>query len=516
MMPYKGKGCRNASAATERREVMKRSGLRVFCAAILSSLLLASCAGHSPTHDTTAAPPASDTSAESVVPPETDAPETLPDRLPETSFDGYTFHILCMEELSDYYIAEPDDTAHILASAVFERNTAVEERFECAIDYVPLPGFSAGSEGFMAAIVNSVQAASGDYDIVAPNYWYGITLSTQGCYLNLHERQYLDFDNPWWAKGYNDTLTIDGRLFACTGDYDLQQYSSLLVTFFNQKLLADNQLEDPYALVREGRWTFDEMLRMSTAVLSDLDGNGRYNDADLYGLIINKWAIRGLYTAFDMKAVTQDEAEGLKLTLYNEKSVEAYEKVYALVNDTPSTFKSRGGYIDNDRMLEMFKNDQGLFFGVHLGIATSMRDMESDYGVLPQPKYTEEQKSYLTGSVGATIFAIPTSLETPDASALLLEALCMESYRRVVPVYYESILKYRDARDADSTEMIDLVHDTLFYDFGYVWDTALGNPYISFGDNIVNKQRNFASWYASKTKLFDRKLSSLSSDLAKW
>lgn len=470
------------------------------------SVTLLSCGSGDPV-ETEASDPTSISTDHAV--PETTIPKTTTDMLPNIQYNGDEFSILCMKELDNYYMASAEDTGDVLSASVYDRNRAVEERFGIKLNYIPMPGFSAGSAAFMAAITNSVQANDGNFDIVAPNYWYGITLSTQGCYLNLLELPYLDFDQPWWAQGYNDNLQINYQLYACTGDFDLQQYSSLLVTFFNQSLIEAYQMENPYDLVQEGKWTFDKMLTMAQQVTDDLDDNEKYDDKDLYGLVMNLWAIRGLYTAFDFDMVTRSTDDEMMISLYHEKTIEAYDKVYDLINNQQYCYRSLGGYTDNDKMMQIFMNDQALFLGIHLGAAENMREMSSDYGIVPQPKYSEKQENYVTGSVGATIFAIPTSTMNPERSALILEALCMESHKRVVPTYYETVMKYRDARDAQTGEMIDLARRTLYYDFGYVWNTSLGRLYDSWGDSIVNRRENFSSYYASKKDSFAQSLKSL-------
>lgn len=445
---------------------------------------------------------------------DTNAPEVtvepIKDNLPDKNYQDEEFYILCMEELKKYYLATQEDQGDILGAAVYVRNRTVEERFGVKIEPIPLPGMAAGSSGFIAAIDKSVNSMDGAYDIVAPNYWYGIDQAAKGSYLDLLEYEYLDFEQPWWAAGYTDNLVIYDKLYACTGDYDLQQYSSLLVTFFNQDLIDKYGMQDPYTLVEQGKWTYETMYGMASQVSGDLNGNGGFDSEDLYGGIWNKWAIRGFLTAFDLRAVSLNDAGEYEVTLSNEKSISAYDKIFDLVHNEQFVYKSTKGYTDNNDMISMFVNDQALFLGIHLSAAELMRDMKNDYGIVPMPKWDEAQEQHVTGSVGCTIFAIPVSATDPEKSSIILEALCMESYRQVVPVYYETILKYRDARDAKAGEMIELCRDTLFYDWGYIWDTSIGGPYIAWGDHIVSKSGGgMASWFAAEGPLYKSTLKRL-------
>lgn len=507
---------------TEKRRVHAMKRIKAFGSFFLAMLMLLSTVaalagcGETPVEDpvqtqapTTTAAAADAADDGTTAPPETTA-EPIKDNLPDKNYNNEEFYILCMEELKKYYLATEEDQADILGSAVYARNRTVEERFGVKIVPIPLPGMAAGSSGFIAAIDKSVNAMDGAYDIVAPNYWYGIDQAAKGSYLDLLQFEYLDFDQPWWAAGYVDNLVINDKLYATTGDYDLQQYSSLLVTFFNQDLIEKNGMENPYDLVEQGKWTYETMYSMASKVGGDLNGDSGYDDQDLYGGIWNKWAIRGFLTAFDLRAVSLNESGELEVTLQNEKSIDAYDKIFSLIHNEQFVYKSTGGYTDNDKMISMFTNDQALFFGIHLSAAELMRDMKNDYGIVPMPKWDEKQENYVTGSVGCTIFAIPISATDPEKSSIILEALCMESYRQVVPVYYETILKYRDARDAKASEMIELCRNTLFYDWGYIWDTSIGGPYIAWGDHIVMKSGGgLASWFAAEGPLYKSTLKRL-------
>jgi hypothetical protein len=58
--------------------------------------------------------------------------------------------------------------------------------------------------------------------------------------------------------------------------------------------------------------------------------------------------------------------------------------------------------------------------------------------------------------------------------ATILEALSWESYYRVYPTFYETILLDRAAKDEDSKRMLKLIFETRIYDPGQYWDTTTG------------------------------------------
>ena len=52
---------------------------------------------------------------------------------------------------------------------------------------------------------------------------------------------------------------------------------------------------------------------------------------------------------------------------------------------------------------------------------------------------------------------------------MTLECLNYESWKNVVPAYFEKALQSKYARDEGSQEMMEIVRDSIYYDFGYVF-----------------------------------------------
>ena len=105
--------------------------------------------------------------------------------------------------------------------------------------------------------------------------------------------------------------------------------------------------------------------------------------------------------------------------------------------------------------------------------------MEDDFGILPLPKWTVDQKNYYTYSSGsAPVLAVPTTASDLEFIGVITEALNAESYKQVVPVYYETALKDKYARDKETLEMIDLVMQGRVVDMGFIYDGFVGAGYI--------------------------------------
>jgi hypothetical protein len=129
-------------------------------------------------------------------------------------------------------------------------------------------------------------------------------------------------------------------------------------------------------------------------------------------------------------------------------------------------------YRSAEHGIEQFKADQGLFMYGMLKSSASLRDMESNYGVLPVPKYSEDQNRYYTlvWQHYDSIIGVPKSCGDTEMVSAIVEALSAESFYTVYPMFYETVLLGSSARDAASKEMLRTIFSTRTYDIGMIYD----------------------------------------------
>jgi hypothetical protein len=115
-----------------------------------------------------------------------------------------------------------------------------------------------------------------------------------------------------------------------------------------------------------------------------------------------------------------------------------------------------------------------MFLPELLGNAQLLRGMDTDFGIIPYPKWDEYQENYLTTSVAYfSLFCVPVTVRNLEMTGIITEALCVESYKKVIPAFYEVSLKTKLARDDESSEMIDIIRSGLTFDFGKIYVTEL-------------------------------------------
>jgi hypothetical protein len=123
----------------------------------------------------------------------------------------------------------------------------------------------------------------------------------------------------------------------------------------------------------------------------------------------------------------------------------------------------------------------------------SFREMSDDFGILPVPKMREDQDRYYhTVSISnMSALALPLNVKEPEDLGLIIEAMGKYSKDYITPAYYDIQLKYRDTRDNESSEMLDIIFSSRTFDIGAAFNW--GNTLI----NLTSMDKNYASRFES-------------------
>jgi hypothetical protein len=192
-----------------------------------------------------------------------------------------------------------------------------------------------------------------------------------------------------------------------------------------------------------------------------------------------------------------------------ERAMNALSMARKIIHENNSTYMGIG--------LEIFIQNRALFgFEVVSYLRTLSATMETEYGVIPVPKFDKAQEQYFSRSnpIGSTL-SIPTSTAQVDMDlfADTLELYCLLSQKLVKPAYYEVTLMVRNVQDVESAEMLDLIFSNRVYDMAaYFVDLGLSNI---FYEATMGKADTFSSQYASASRGFNRKVEALLRKLQK-
>jgi hypothetical protein len=126
---------------------------------------------------------------------------------------------------------------------------------------------------------------------------------------------------------------------------------------------------------------------------------------------------------------------------------------------------------------EAFVADRALFVGGNLKWAERLRAMENDFGIVPLPKYDENQENYAVhfqANVGASM-AVPSGNTEVVKISKVLEDIAYDSYLHVMPAYTEIVLEGQSVRDEESIVSLNIIRNSYYSDLGFM----LGNYNIA-------------------------------------
>ena len=415
--------------------------------------------------------------------------DDLPDDL---DFTGRELRIL---SAVGYY--GPSETFHasviyeasgdILDDAIFERNSSIMDRFGITITENALPYPEALSQ-----IRASISAGDDAYDIVSLVDRDALSLANEGMIYYMDEVPYIDFDKPYWNQSLNESMSIKGRKILAYSDMVLTAYDFTHILTFNKQLVADLSLESPYDLVESGQWTLDKFNEYIMLGSADLNGDTIYDQNDRYGFAsLSKHLAPCFWIAAECSSIVKNSDGIPEYTIGSERMIDVLDRVYEMTwgnnywCNQVTEANANVGY-------QMFSTDQILFCNSNFGqlLGATFREMKTDYGIIPYPKYDETQESYYSRVEGGNPYFVPITAGDPDFSGAMLEALACESHNRVIPTYYETALKSKFTRDEQSAQILDLIMNTRVYDFGdtffcsYLRDGLVG-PAFSAGNQLT-------------------------------
>lgn len=442
----------------------------------------------------------------------TEAVETrLYDNVPDKDFGGKTFDILTAgnwnNEWTEIYDFQAEEqNGEPINDAVFARNLAIEERFNVDIVEINHMGTANGGGTGSGAkfIEKSVMASDFAYDASLMGAYDVSTLSYNNYLLDLaSEVPNIDLSQPWWDQKANADLAMKGKMYYTTGDISTIDNDCTFCLLFNKQLLNTYDMEDPYQLVRDGTWTLDKFMEMASQVSQDLNGDSKYDENDLYGFCIWQDSMMGMVNAAGEKFCTINDKGDLELTLNTERTLDMVTRYMTLAYDRQLSYSL---YHNTDAIEAMFANDQVLFYSRYLCIIKKYRDMDTDFGILPYPKYDEKQEEYYhtVAPYGCSFICVPAVVEDVEMSGSILEAMACESMYTVTPAYYDITLEGKMIRDDESSEMLDIILGNRVFDLGLFYQVGGYNEEIM--NLFRNNKKDFISMYEKYEKRALKKL----------
>lgn len=473
---------------------------RIVTALLLASTMLSFAAcGEAAPAGTTASDNGSQTSAsKEETTTEEETTKYYDPGLPEMDFGGRTATWLVKGEAYgvnwiSHEIWVESLNGEVVNDAVYNRNLKLEEKYNFDIQAVFASSIPSQAR-------NDIASGNGQFDVVMPNTSESATLAREGVLFDLYDVPYIDVSQEWWDHNAVRDLSIANHLWFCDGEINYQDNDATWVVMFNKDIIGDYDIDDPYQVVRDDKWTTDVLLDMTSDVSTDLDGDGEMGYDDMWGMVTAYTTVNSMIYAANIKIVSKDENDLPYLTFNTDRTQTVLEKAIAIMEEDNRSFVTNhfsGKGYDAFTMREVFGGGRGLFYGEVLMHVKTMRWSEVTFGVVPFPKYDESIEGYPHFiHATATMVAIPLTTPDPEFTGLMTEAMAAESMNTLTPAYYDVALTGKYMRDNESAEMLDLIIDSRVYDLGHIY--AWGGLSDGFVSLVQKKSTDFSSFYESK------------------
>lgn len=408
----------------------------------------------------------------------TEAPETtqgISSELPDVKYDGYEFTFLSSDEVGslryspDLYAEE--ETGEPLNDAVYKRNRIVEERFG-----IKIVSREVNKKNVMNDFKTSVTAEDGAYDIVVSRIdeilpagsAYGAEISTL---------LYVDIEKPWWDGEVIKETAIGGKAYGLLGDINIVDNRSTWCVLFNKRLADEYKVGNLYETVKSGKWTIDELARTAKLVAHEVNGDGKLDYHDQWGLLSSGSSVGSFLWGGGGSFGRTDSKGGVELTIDSERNLSVLTKLYDLLANRDfvldvSTVQKENGMTNFEILRSVFNEGRGLYISGIIGYIEYFRDMDDEFGILPVPKYDEEQNDYThtIQEASGTMFMAPKNAPDLERTSVILEALASASVSTLTPAYYDIMLQRKLTHDDESKEMLDLIFSTRTFDAVYCYN----------------------------------------------
>ncbi len=418
------------------------------------------------------------------------------------SIAGYTEEVEAKEKADD------TTSSAVINDAVYQRNSLFEEYGHLEFALIPAPQDAIGTK-----ISAEVQTATGDFVMISQTAVDTANAAVAGQlydYLSLD----IDYDRVWWDQGTLD-FALNGKVYFMNGPFNIVDDDVTFVMMFNKQLRENNRIENPYDTVKAGKWTLEYFNSVVSKISNESSGDGTWDEKDTYGFTAYSVAGRTFFYGAGLQYIKNNrEMEMPELLLTGsqmEKALDVLKMANTILYDNHSSYVAPAG--EEANCLHIFMEGRSLFYSDAVSYLRILNaGMDADYGILPIPKYDEQQEHYATRSevIGSTL-SFPTTVEMrdPEQFARALELYTLLSEMLVRPAYYDTVLTTRNVRDAESAEMVDLIFLHRTYDMAMYFTVLDLYDIFHPGPN----GDSFVSAYTKATRKFDDKMEDLLNNL---
>ena len=465
------------------------------------------------------------------------------DDLPfDLDYDDEEINVLVWNTNAAEFI-QTEETENARESSIYKRNNAVQDRLGVTLNMVTETAGNGDNDPYAQRVSNLKASGLHDFDLLACYSRTAGTLLANGLWRNLTniEGSFIDIKKPWWPANIVDNLSINDCLYYVSGDISMTAIDQMQVIFFNKALLnekyeeealaaeCENATEWIYKHVYEGKWTVDVFLNLISGTYRDRDNSQSLTPSDIYGLAVNVRGIAGMYNGCNLRMVQNDPNKILKISddFSSTRATKLVSKIGAMMN-SGDAWGDLHAANQAGSCYDPFYKGNSYFLIQILDVAqtnlVSNQNLDG-YGILPYPKYDENQANYYTMLGNPfSIYGIYNDFEdrgddaaTAKMLTAIIECWASESYRKCTPVIFELNMQLKLSETQHETNMCEYVRCGIMFDMGRIFPQILSGGAANDADAVPDIQFARACIHNSSWTTYYRKtLNSMNNNLEKF
>ena len=432
---------------------------------------------------------------ESIIP---DGTEFDPE-LPKKDFQGHEFTFITQQSNDygyhvKYLVYNEAEEGNLLNDAIKKRNDIIEEKYNVTIKHYD-------AVNLLNEVRTQVMGGVVEFDAILANARTMSTLAREGLLYDLKEIDTFNLDKPYWDQRANSDLEMGGKLYYTNCDLNVHTIGSAI--FFNKKMIQDFELTSPYVYMENNQWTIDNWAILAKSISVDVDNDGNMTEMDKYSQLCGHGNDNYFITGAGIRFTEMDNTTNtLRVALMDnpDKLVSVYEKTKSVFSDSSvayciscSSVDAHGTSSKWEYLRTLFKQDLYLFDYSSDDCLVLYKDMESEFGIVPFPKYDSNQQTYNTiYPDDFNLFGIPNIVENEERTGAIIEDMNYYSSFILIPVWYDTILTRRYTRDYESEATLRYIKENRVYDIGLYYNLGQFKTDVLWADSrTINISREY-------------------------
>ena len=377
--------------------------------------------------------------------------------------------------------------------AIYDRNINIEDRLGVDLEFVPM--YAAYGDGVREEFLRKIDAVrlakSHDYDLIATYARTEGGLAIRGHLQNFSkiETSYINLEKPWWPQELVETVSFgNGSYYFISGDMSTNVLYMMHCIFINKDMFADLKMDIPYQDVRDGKWTIDRMIEITKDVWVDIDGNNVQSADDQLGFCALNYVCDSFYTGANMLFFEDHDTEMIKVSAdyTSAKAVRLISKLGDWASGDAIWITNSSKADKNSDTRSLFQKGRTLMwmdYACFAESALSLGRVDFSYGIVPVPKYNENQVNYYTGlgnpiSMYGIYIDLDTRGDRQEALSMMtavLECYASENYRIVMPELFEVNMQLKYSEGTAESTMFEYVRSGITFDLGKIFSAETEN-----------------------------------------